>query len=376
MGIFNMVWYAIECPKCGTRKETSCDFKEYGSLDIMGYRLGSKMQWTGHRIMAARDRKLRYLQVFQGGECTGCGAVIGPGILIIRNDIMERIHFLPVVDPGEPAPPDAFKAWERMLIYRHHSPEAVQQASIWAADRYAAKSWREFIIEIRKRAEALLRKVEALGEGVPVPAEYWIVDMEWHRANNPFPPDAVMRTAILNKLVGMEDFSPTTDTNFISYPYCCPACRNEVADDIPFAYGPCNGYVYDIGDSIDWSKPGRIAEPRDNEVRYVTSAAKPCKSCGYTAHGWVTVENDAIASAFIWPKELRDLLDQLPADQEAQTPLDMFLFAREFGVRSYTTALRQVIEEKGGVLENGFDAADLYRYLLANYAQETGREYQ
>lgn len=50
--------------------------------------------------------------------------------------------------------------------------------------------------------------------------------------------------------------------NFLKAEWTCPFCGTKQSGEIQFKYGPTMHYRFQVGDKIDWEKPGYIGEKR------------------------------------------------------------------------------------------------------------------
>ncbi|MBI3505205.1 MAG: hypothetical protein HY059_10205 [Proteobacteria bacterium] len=340
MAYSEFVWNE-NCEKCGHRWKGYEQMKGYGSMSP-GYTLGSSVEWTPPFIVGARDRKLRYFEL-GSKSCPACKEEFGLQFLIIRRDVFDSIYTVP--DLGDFRRVGlCFKSWEAMVMVRTFGAEKVRETSHSTAIALTNGKWEDYKTRLDENAAKLMRAAEAdLRQGGPASLDtlsmIWSMSAE-AKQSNPFPPWAEVRDYFLNCLFGTLDFMPSAPKNVLRHTISCPSCERFFEADFQFPYGPCNAYVYRLGSTIEWSKPGRVFDLRDDELHYVNIVAPKCGRCGYVAVGVATVEGNHVEDIFIWPNKLWDLLNTPPPGLEKQQPLDMFLTAREFGVGSYYKALQ------------------------------------
>lgn len=229
--------------------------------------------------------------------------------------------------------PSPVKQWELMLLLEEFGPESVVLTLNKVADQLSGGQWEAVA---KDHIEAVLFGDVPPQTSLPLPEIHpWMrKTMERIRGararRERVLPKVRYRDLFLNALAGMEDYTPRSTTNWLHHDVGCPACRKPLASEIRLRYGPCDGYTYRVGDSIDWTRPGHIPDVRDRELHYVELTLPACDACSYQGMGVVTVERDAVGDVFVWPKAALEGLNPYRAKGFELSNLDAFLYAREF----------------------------------------------
>lgn len=373
----NVFLIETTCSECGTKAELPCQFKGYGQTNAQAYRMGDKILSS-----IPRDRILRYVPLNGPGLCSRCGHLLipDPRFLIVRRDVIESLYSFPESSAAGPAYRifySGMKEWETMNLVKEYGLERIASLCEQLADKKFQPGWKlrleEYLNAYRRaQSEAAAGVVEKVVDVSKLPKNDFALNADLD--------------LILDHLAGMGDHAPYAP-NILSHDFECSGCNRKDRWEIPFNYGTCNGYRYEIQDKIDWSKLGHIPTVRDAELRYIEIGAPACRNCGLRPIGMVTVLADKICDIFIWPKELWDLIQMPPVGMYPKgsgwvlSHLTEYLIVREFGsdVRQLDLELRYAEWRRHPHAPGTFPASPgshhVYESLKAIYQQRRGKTY-